>query len=188
MSKICFFDDEEILNEHELAWMSKDMETIKKLADSFKEKPESELFSILNHINIDKVDLNVDQFEGYSKYMIDSMLSQHIDCLYASYTSNMLFGGLSNQAHYNYMINIIPKGRRFSKGIKLDDSFKDTYIIRILMEYYKVNNAVAQDYRKLLERKGKLDEVLKNAKFLATDDFLKSITKNPKEIKELKLL
>lgn len=188
MSMICLFDEDEVeLNPHEVAWMNKDWDAVKKLADEFKEKPEADLFKILNNINQNKREMSVMHMD-YSKFMIDNMLSRHIECMPAVYMSNMVLQGLSDQHHHNYLTMLIPKGRRFSKTVKLDESFKDKYIIQLLMKYYKVNANTAYDYRKLLEHKGKLTEVLRDAKALATDDFLKSITKNPKELKELKLL
>lgn len=182
---ICLFDEDEVvLNEHDIAWRNQDWDAVKKLADSYKEKPESELFKILNNINVGKQNITVS--DDYSAYMINSMLSHHIDCIPFVYQMNMI--KLSNQHHHDYLMNCIPYGKRFSKSIKLDTIIKDVYIHKLLMAFYKVNSDVAYSYRKLLERKGKLQDVLKKAKALATDDFLKSITKNPKEIKELKNL
>ncbi|UNI74532.1 clamp loader small subunit [Acinetobacter phage AB-Navy4] len=189
MSMICLFDDdEEVLNPHQAAWANKDWDTVKKLIEEYKEKPENELFVILNNINSVKGELNVSQFENYSKFMIDNMLSQHMDCLSTVYNANLMLSSLPDQVHHNYLMNLIPYGRRFSKSLKLDESIKDQYILKLLMAYYKVNSQVAYNYRQLLERKGKLQTVLREAKALATDEFLKSITKNPKEIKELKQL
>lgn len=183
-----FFEDEPKLSEDELAWFGGDWAKVKAIADSYKEKPESVLFKILNNINVNKQDISVQQFEGYSKFMIDKMLGQHIDCLYPAFTANLLMSGVSDQMHHDYLVLSVPYGRRFSKSIKLSESHKDKYIINLLMAYYKVNAFKAYEYKELLAHKGKLDVVLKNAKALATDDFLKGITKNPKEIKELKAL
>ncbi len=186
---ICLFgDDEEVLSENDIAWKSQNWDAVKLIADSFKEKPEADLFKILNNINVSKTEMSVAQFSDYSKFMIDSMLSRHIDCIPAVYTANTVLQGLPDQAHFNYLCLSVPYGRRFSKSLKLDENFKDQYIIKLIMAFYKVNSNTAYDYRKLLEHKGNLNKFLKDAKALATDDFLKSITKNPKEIKELKLL
>ncbi|QQO96298.1 sliding clamp loader small subunit [Acinetobacter phage Minot] len=189
MSMLCLFgDDEEILNPHQIAWSNRDWDAVKKLIEEYKEKPENEFFLVLNNINVDKRELDVSHIESYSKFAIDNMLSQHIECISTVYNANMFMTGLPDQAHYNYLTQLIPRGRRFSKALKLDEGIKDQYIIKLLSAYYKVNPQVAYDYKVLLTRKGKLDEVLSTAKFLATDEFLKSITKNPKEIKELKQL
>lgn len=183
-----FFDDDEKLNEHEQAWFARDWDAVKTIADSYKQKPESLLFKILDNINVKKQPLAEADFEGYSKFMIDKMLSQHIDCLQSVFIANILMSGLPDRHHHDYLMLSIPSGRRFSKATKLDESFKDKYIIQLLMAYYKVNAFTAFDYRTLLEKKGKLADFLKDAKALATDEFLKTITKNPKEIKELKSL
>lgn len=186
---ICLFDDNEVqLNEHEIAWQSNDWDAVKKLIEEYKEKPENVLFKVLSNINFDKKELSAEHMEGYSKFMIDSMLSRSEDCVPYTFMSNMILQGLPDHMHHDYLVRTIPKRKRFAKGLKLDESFKERYIIRLLMEYYKVNWNIAMMYRRLLENKGKLAEVLKSAKALATDDFLKSITKNPKELKALKLL
>lgn len=186
---ICLFDDDEIqLNPHEIAWQSRDWDSVKKLIEEYKEKPENNLFKVLGNINFDKKNLSSEHMEGYSKFMIDNMLSRSEDCVPYVYMTNLILQGLPDHVHHDYLVRSIPKAKRFAKGLKLDESFKDRYIIRLLMEYYKVNWNVAMMYRRLLENKGQLQSVLKTAKAIATDEFLKSITKNPKEIKELKLL
>lgn len=183
-----FFDDDEKLNEHEQAWFARDWEAVKKIADGYKEKPESLLFKVLDNINSKKQEIDTADLEGYSKFMIDKMLGQHLDCLQSVFIANMIMSGMSDRHHHNYLMLSVPQGRRFSKNVKLDESFKDKYVIQLLMKYYKVNAFTAFEYRELLIRKGKLDTVLREAKALATDEFLKTITKNPKEIKELKQL
>lgn len=185
-----FFDaeDEVQFSEHELAWMHKDWDAVKALSEEYKQKPENLLFAVLNGINSSKADLSADELEGYSKFMVDSMLSRHADCLPAVMTSNMFLSGLDDIHHYNYLKLAVPQGRRFAKTGKLDESLKDRYIIALLCEFYKVNPQVAFTYRKTLENKGNLEHFLKRAKAMATDSFLKTITKNPKEIKELKSL
>lgn len=186
---ICLFDDDElVLNEHELAWQSRDWDAVKTLVDAYKEKPENALFKVLTNINTNKRPMDADDFDGYSKFAIDSMLSRHEDCIPYVFMANTVLQGLPDRVHYDYLVKSIPYGKRFSKGLKIDESFKDKYVIRLLMKYYQVNFVIATMYRSLLTNKGKLDTVLKQAKALATDDFLKSITKNPKELKALKLL
>lgn len=184
---LCLFDNEDKLNPHQIAWMERDWDKVKILTEEFKPSTKNELFEILNNINVDKGDLNVSSM-NYSKYMIDNMLSRHIECMQAVHVSNLVLHGLPDQAHHNYMKILIPRGKRFSKNLKLDEDLKNRYIIKLIMVYYQVNSYTAFSYKELLEHKGKLDEFLKKAKALATDSFIKSITKNPKEIKELKSL
>ena len=184
---ICLFDEDEVqYSEHDIAWMNRDWEAVQKLADSFKEKPENEFFMILNNINTAKRELPVGNIDSYSKFAIDNMLSKHTDCIHAVYMSNMLLHGLSDQAHHNYIINAVPYGKRFAKAVKIEESYKDKFVIQLLMKFYKVNPSKATEYHDLLKHKGKLDEVLQQTKGFVTDDFVKSITKNVKEQKELK--
>lgn len=185
---ICLFDEEDQYSEHDIAWMSKDWEAVQALADLYKEKPESELFVLLNKINSSKEELNVGNIDSYSKFMIDDMLSRHVDCIQEAYISNMLLHGLSNQSHYNYLLNSVSRGKRFSKSLKIEESYKDKFVIMLLIKYYKVNRDRAIEYKNLLEHKGVLKTVLSKCKGFVTDDFVKSITKNVKEQKELKKL
>ena len=186
---ICLFgDDEQEFNEHEIAWMSKDWDAIQKLSDSFKEKPESELFMLLNNINMSKQEINVDNIDSYSKFMIDQMLSKHVDCIQEAFVANMFLHGLSDQAHYNYMINSISRGKLFAKSTKLDESYKDKFMVLLLAKFYSVSYERATEYKKLLERKSKLSDVLNKCKGFVTDEFIKTVTKNVKEQKELKKL
>lgn len=186
---ICLFgEDEEVTNPHTIAWQQKDWDAVKKLSEEFAEKPENELFVVLNAINQSKERLDVNTFENYSKFTIDRMLSKHIECLDSVYIANMILSGLDDQHHFDYLRLTIPRGKRYSKNVKIDESFKDKYILKLIMAFYKVNHEHAFEYKAMLTHKGKLQEFLKDAKSLATDSFLKEITKNPKEIKVLKLL
>lgn len=185
---ICLFDEDEKYNDHDIAWMSKDWEKVQELADSYKEKPENELFMLLNNINMTKQELVIANIENYSKYMIDDMLSRSVDCIQEAYISNMLMHGLSDQAHYNYLLNSVPRGKRFAKGLKIEEHYKDKFVIMLLMKYYKVNHERATEYKDLLTHKNVLKDVLNKCKGFVTDDFVKSITKNVKEQKELKKL
>lgn len=186
---ICLFgEDEQQYSEHDVAWFGKDWEAVQKLADSYKEKPENEFFMLLNNINTGKKELPVGNIDSYSKFAVDNMLSKHVDCIHHVYMANMLLHGMSDQAHHNYLMNAIPHGKRFAKAVKLDESFKDKFVLQLLQKFYKVNPSKAVEYRDLLQHKGKLDAVLQQAKGFVTDEFLKSITKNVKEQKELKRL
>lgn len=56
---ISLFDDDVELNEHEVAWKSRNDAAIQALADSFKEKAENELFAIMNDITYGKNQRNL---------------------------------------------------------------------------------------------------------------------------------
>lgn len=186
---ICLFDeDEPQYSEHDIAWLSKDWDAVQKLADSYKEKPENELFLVLNNININKNELFVGNLDSYSKFAIDNMLSKSVDCIQDVYIANMLIHGLSDQSHYNYLLNCISPAKRYAKNVKIEDSVKDKFINLLLKKYYCVSMERALEYRDILERKDVLNEVLKKCKGFVTDDFIKSITKNAKEQKSLKVM
>lgn len=181
-------EDEEKLNLHQMAWYSGDSQRIKELADSYKESAESELFSILNDLNLNKSERNIAQSENYSKFAIDSYFSGSPDTVYAAYVANLLLGGLSDQAHYNYMLHAIPKGKRFIKKGKLDEDVHKSFKIALLKKIYQVSSDRAEEYYLLLTKKGLLSETLKQYQAYVTDDFLKSFTKNVKLQKELKAI
>lgn len=180
------FEDDEQLSEFDIAWYSKDWEAIQKLADSFKEKAENELFDIMNNITSGKQPRDLSQSENYSKFWIDNALSQHVDCMMAVNMMNMIGNGLSDQAHHNYYLTAISQGKRYGKWAKLTEDASELLILKVLMKYYDINSDDAVMYREILTGKNNLRAVLKKAKSLVTDDMLKSVTKNPKEQKEFK--
>lgn len=180
------FEDDEQLSEFDIAWYSKDWVAVQKLADSFKEKAENELFDIMNNITSGKKARDLSQSENYSKFWIDNALSQHVDCMMAVNVMNMIGAGLSDQSHHNYYMHSISQGKRYGKWAKVTEDSAELLVLKVLMAYYQINADDAVMYRTILQKKDKLKEVLKKAKALVTDDFLKTVTKNPKEQKEFK--
>ncbi|ADG60006.1 clamp loader of DNA polymerase [Acinetobacter phage Acj9] len=187
---LCFFDPEDEVQRspHELAWAAKDWSAVKELCDEFKVKPENQLFAVLNNINMKKGELNTQDLEGYSKFMVDSMLSRHVDCIQTVYFSNLVLSTLDDKHHHDYLKLMIPQGRRFSRVSKVVEPLHERYKLALLAKFFNVSPETAFEYKKLLENKGNLETTLKRAKAHATDEFLLTLTKNPKEIKELKLL
>ena len=178
--------DEDPISEHDVAWMSKDWDAVQKLADSYKEKTENELFSILNDITVTKKERNLSQCSNYSKTWIDLALSQHVDCLISVNAMNLVGGGLSDQDHYNYYLNSISEGKRYGKWAKITLDASETLINKVLMLYYSINSDDAEMYREILTAKNKLKDVLHKAKSLVSDELIKTITKNVKEQKNIK--
>lgn len=174
------------LNEHQLAWEARDWEKVKELADSFKESPESELFANLNAINYTKEVRSID--DSYSKFLINELLSLHTDALYPAYMANLSIKTLRDVDHFRYLLHTVPRAKRYASKTKLNDDIKHTFIIRVLMCLYDVNETTAHMYKSILIQKGKLESDLKRAAAYVTDDFLKSITKNVKTQKELRKL
>lgn len=183
---VSLFDDVQ-MNEHEIAWKSRDFDAIQALADSFKEKPENELFAILNDITFGKKERNLSQSENYSKYWIDNSLSQYVDCMIEAAKMNLIGAGLTDQQHFNYYLHSISKGKRFSKWAKAgSDDVNVSFIIKLLMKYHNINSNDAFMYLETYKAKNKLNDILRKMKGFVTDEFLKTVTKNVKEQKQFK--
>jgi hypothetical protein len=184
---VSLFDDDVQLNEHEVAWKSRDMDKIQELSDSFKEKAENELFAILNDITFNKKPRNLAQSENYNKYWLDSSLSQYVDCIIAANTMNLIGSELSDQQHYNYYLNAVSKSKRFSKWAKAPEEATNVkLVLGLIKKYYSINQDDAVMYMDMMQTKGNLKDFLKIARALVTDDFLKTVTKNVKEQKQIK--
>lgn len=180
------FEDDIQLNEHQVAWYSKDWIAVQSAADSFKEKAENEFFEIIGAIN-NKTKCSIAQ-KDYSKYMVENALSQFPECMPAVYAMNLIGSGLSDEAHFNYLMAAVPRGKRYGKWAKLVEDSTEVLIIKLLAKRYQVNTNDAINYKSILTKNGKLPLVLKELKGLVTDDFLKEVTKNVKEQKQLKKL
>ena len=71
------FEDDIQLNEHQVAWYSKDWTAVQSSADSFKEKAENEFFEIIGAIN-NKTKCSIAQ-KDYSKYMVEKKYGRIIN-------------------------------------------------------------------------------------------------------------
>lgn len=180
------FEDDEPVNEIEQAWIYGDWEKIKQFSQADREKPENELFVILDAITM-KRDCDIERMT-YSKWAIEAMLSRHLDCVQVVSNTNMFMNGLPDRVHFEYLRALIPQGRKFSKNAKLPSDVKEMFILKLLAKFYNCSVEKVVLYKYLLENKGNLDSVLSKCKIYATDELLKSVTKNPKEQKELKAL
>ena len=183
---LVFFEDEPKLNDHQIAWMSQDWERVKTLSEEFKDPATNDLFGILGCITFEKNNLDVDSSDCYSKYWIDNALSQHPDCLTHVNYMNLFGGKLSDQMHFDYYLNAIPKGKRFGKWASYKDDVKDSLILNVIMKVSTVSIDTARLYVNIMKEKNTLNEWLKIHKGILTDDFYKNITKNQKELKMLK--
>lgn len=180
------FDDDVELNEHQIAWYSKDWSLVQEAADQFKEKAENEFFEIIGAIN-NKTNCSIAQ-KDYSKFMVENALSQFPECMPAVYAMNLVGSGLSDEAHFNYLMAAVPRGKRFGKWAKLVEDTSEILVIKLLAKRYQVNTNDAMNYKTTLENNGKLSVVLKELKGYVTDEFLKEVTKNVKEQKQFKKL
>lgn len=185
---VSLFDDDVQLNEHEVAWKQRDFDSIQKLADSFKEKADNELFALLNDMTATKQQRNLAQSENYSKFWFDNAMSQHVDCIVQANTMNLIGAGLTDQQHFNYYLHAVPKGKRYGKWAKPygDADTNTVLIIKLLMKFHTINSVDAYNYLEMYKLKGNLPAVLTKLKGLVTDEFLKTVTKNVKEQKEIK--
>lgn len=182
---LSLFEEDAELNEHEIAWKSRDLEKIQQLADSFKEKPENELFAIMNNLGTGKKERTIANSD-YSRFWIDNSFSQHVDCLLAVNAMNLLGAGLSDQSHHNYYLHAIPQAKRFGKWAKYEENAASKFYIKLIAKYHQINDADAYMYYQTYKEKGNLELMLKKLKGLVTDEFLKTVTKNVKEQKQFK--
>lgn len=178
-----FFGGMEI-NEHEAAWKGKDWVAVQKLADQFKEKSENKLFSFLDAITLSKAKMTVD--DDYSKFMIDTALSQHPDCISEVNVMNLIGDSLTEQQHFDYYRLTISEGRRYGKWASFKPDAEQKLKQEIIKEYYKTSDETAALYIKILEENGKMKDFLKAAKFIITDDFYKNKIKEKSQIKLMK--
>lgn len=138
----------EPLNEHSLAWRSKDWDAVKKLADSYKESSANEFFATLKQINVTKQRLNVDFIESYSPYAINNELAKHLDCIQHCYVMNLLGDNISDQMHYDYLLHSIRSGNRYSEKTKSDpiDEIVESTFCKAVARYYNVSMKRAKEY------------------------------------------
>ena len=103
-------------------------------------------FDYVNSITYTKEDIMTDLNESeYSPFLTNRALSYHQDCILYANEMNRRFD-VPNKLQYHYLLNTIRKRKRFAKWHKpivVDD-------LQIVMEYYLVSRAKAEEYLKLL--------------------------------------
>ena len=103
-------------------------------------------FDFVKSITYTKKDIMNDLNESeYESYLVNRALSYHQDCLLYANEMNRRFE-LSVRLQYHYLLNTIRKRKRFAKWIKpekIDD-------LNIVMEYYQVSRAKAEEYLNIL--------------------------------------
>ena len=106
-------------------------------------------FDFVKSITYTKKDIMNDLNESeYESYLINRALSYHQDCLLYANEMNKRFE-ISNRLQYHYLLNTIRKRKRFAKWIKpekIDD-------LKIVMEYYQVSRAKAEEYLNILSNR-----------------------------------
>ena len=184
MSLSAFLGEDEVkLNEHEVAWKSKNWDAVKELADSFKGNPDNEFRDIMNRINSNKVRINTEFCDSYSKYAINSVLSNHVDCIYHVYNMNLLGDAISDQMHFDYLTHSLRPSKRYGGGSALADdiaSIAEKTFVKCVGNYYGVNTARAAEYIKEFTD----DQVAYMRKILmktATEDVIKAACPHAKK-------
>ena len=103
-------------------------------------------FDFVKSITYTKQDIMHDLNESeYESFLVNRALSYYQDCLLYANEMNRRFE-LSNRLQYHYLLNTIRKRKRFAKWIKpekIDD-------LKIVMEYYQVSRAKAEEYLNII--------------------------------------
>ena len=103
-------------------------------------------FDFVKSITYTKQDIMNDLNESeYDSFLVNRALSYHQDCLLYANEMNKRFE-ISARLQYHYLLNTIRKRKRFAKWIKpekIDD-------LKIVMEYYQVARAKAEEYLNIL--------------------------------------
>ena len=103
-------------------------------------------FDFVKSITYTKQDIMNDLNESeYESFLVNRALSYHQDCLLYANEMNRRFE-LSVRLQYHYLLNTIRKRKRYAKWIKpekIDD-------LNIVMEYYQVSRAKAEEYLNIL--------------------------------------
>ena len=103
-------------------------------------------FDFVKSITYTKEDIMHDLNESeYEPFLVNRALSYYQDCILYANEMNRRFE-VSNRLQYHYLLNTIRKRKRFAKWIKsekIDD-------LRIVMEYYQVSRAKAEEYLHIL--------------------------------------
>lgn len=183
MNLNAFLGDEDIINEHEVAWLSKDWDAVGKLADSFKEPAENTMFALMNNVTYTKERVDVGN-KDYSAYMMNNAMSQHADCIYSAYVMNMLHD-LPDQANFDYYLATIRKGKRYGKWAKLHEDLEQKLHCMLIAKYYSVSIDTAIMYKETMVAKGIFNQFLRKAKGIATEQFVQTVAKTKKEQKDL---
>lgn len=167
------------LNEHEIAWRTKDWDSVKKLSESYKEKPANEFFYILNKINSDKSRINTEDVESYNQFSINASLSRHIDCVQHTFNMNILCDCINDQMHFDYLLHSIRPGKRYGGTADIGDPIEDIINVvfsKCVAKIYEVSIERAKEYIDILKYKGETDKIsylMNTASAMVTESLIK---------------
>ena len=104
-------------------------------------------FDYVKQINGSKKDIMVDDVaeKAYNGFLVNRALSEFFDTSIAANEMNINHH-IDNRLQFDFFINIIRKGKRFSKCAKAD-SIEN---IEVVKEYYGYSNEKARDALRLL--------------------------------------
>lgn len=171
--------DDEQLNEHEIAWRSKDWDAVSRLADTFKENADNTAFALLDDITYTKTERSIGNTD-YPAWFVNNALSMHTETLYPAYVMNLL-SALPAQAQYNYLLSSIRKGKIYGKWPKLEESLEEKLHVAMIKAANNVDMHTAKMYFQIMAKRNELTEFLKKHKFLVTPAFVKSVAKTAKD-------
>lgn len=190
MTLSAIFGEMEELNEHQIAWKSRDWDSVKKLADSFKTDPENEFRDIMNRINSNKSRLHADAYESYSMYSINNVLSAHVDCMYHVYNMNLLGDSISEQMHFDYLLHSVRPAKRYgSVSVVADQTtalVNETFILAI-SRTYEVSRERAKEYFSGFTQ-DEIDYIMKLLSRTITEDMVKTACPHIKNVDVKKVL
>lgn len=105
-----------------------------------------ELFPVLESINVSKLDLieenslSEEQVEKYPKFMVMRMLSYHPDAIMLLNEINMrgkAEHAISNTMHYRFLLDVLPKRKRFTKLARPERDERIQLIMRVMQYSYQ---------------------------------------------------
>ena len=135
------------LNEHQIAWLTRDYDTIKKLSNEFKLPKEQSLFEIIENVTRKTGHKDVNIFSDYSQFAINSAISQHVPMMGYAYELNMMNGYITDQMHYDYLYHSVRKvSLPKVKFAKVTDDWVDRTFEKMIARYYEVNAQRAKTY------------------------------------------
>ena len=104
-------------------------------------------FEYVTSINLNKKDIMVDDVaeKAYVPFMVNRSLSYFADTVFFANEMNR-YHNLDNKLQYHFLINIVRKGKRFSKWIKPEHNDN----IELIKECYGYSNEKAEQVLQLL--------------------------------------
>jgi len=106
------------------------------------------LFDFIDSINHHGQDLMTSEQNerAYDPFMVRRGLGMNRETLFVASRMNELHE-LDSYAQYQYLLNVVPKKKRYSKWAKKTAVSDD---IKVISDYYQINMTTATKYRKLL--------------------------------------